>query len=173
MKQNDKPIEPARFETLPAFTLAGISVVTTNTDELSGSGKIGGLFGQFYSRQIEGQLADRIEKPGVFSCYFDYENGDAGLYEVMVSVQVKQEPQTVASEYPESVKTFTVPSATYAVFVTEQGPIIEMVQQAWAGIWQWSRRPGNERAFTGDFEFYAPHIDPSNGQVEIYIAVRN
>ncbi|GGG65754.1 GyrI-like domain-containing protein [Paenibacillus radicis (ex Gao et al. 2016)] len=169
MTQHNPYIEPARIEEIPSFTLAGISAVTTNAVELSGNGKIGKLFEQFYSRNIGGQLADHTEKPGLYSCYFNYEQGDAGQYEVMVSLQVEKDLQ---AKYPESVTTFTVPTATYAVFVTERGPVIEKVQQAWAGIWQWSRQPGNERTFTGDFEFYGPDIDMNDGQMEIYIAVK-
>ncbi|MFF2092967.1 GyrI-like domain-containing protein [Paenibacillus sp. NPDC058174] len=169
MNQPNQHIEPARIEEIPSFTLAGISAVTTNAAELSGNGKIGKLFEQFYSRNIGGQLADHVEKPGLYSCYFNYEQGDAGQYEVMVSVPVVQDGQ---EQYPETVTTFTVPTAAYAVFITERGPVIEKVQQAWAGIWQWSRQPGNERAFTGDFELYDLDIDLNDGQVEIYIAIK-
>ncbi|WP_042168053.1 GyrI-like domain-containing protein [Paenibacillus gorillae] len=168
MESNIQHIEPARIEERPSFKLAGISAVTTNAVELSGNGKIGKLFEQFYAHNIGGQLGDHIEQTGLYSCYFNYEQGDAGQYEVMVSMQVEGNEQ---EQYPEQVKTFTVPTATYAVFVTERGPVIEMVQQAWAGIWQWSQQPGNERTFTGDFEFYGPDIDLNDGQVEIYIAI--
>ncbi|SDD50644.1 Predicted transcriptional regulator YdeE, contains AraC-type DNA-binding domain [Paenibacillus sp. UNCCL117] len=164
-----KRLEPARFEELPSFTLAGISVVTTNAAELSGSGKIAALFEQFYLQNVAGKLADHQQQPGLYSCYFDYEQGDAGHYEVMVSVRVREALQV---DGPAAVKTFTVPAAKYAVFVTERGAVIEMVQRAWADIWQWSRQPGNERAFTGDFEYYGPDTDPNDGQAEIYIAVR-
>ncbi|MCP3773887.1 GyrI-like domain-containing protein [Paenibacillus sp. MZ04-78.2] len=164
-----KRIEPTRVEERPSFTLAGISVVTTNEAELSGQGKIGNLFAQFHSTDIGGQLGIQTQRNGFYSCYFNYEQGDGGQYEVMVGVHVREPLQ---DPYPDSVKTFTVPAAKYAVFVTERGPIIEMVQRAWADIWQWSQQPGNDRAFTGDFEYYGPDIDPNNGQAEIYIALR-
>ncbi|MCR2804007.1 GyrI-like domain-containing protein [Paenibacillus soyae] len=172
MKQDETtrtPLAPARIEELPSFTVAGMRVSTNNADELSGAGKIGPLFEQFYSRRIGEQLAGRQQQPGLYSCYFNYERGDAGQYEVLVGVQVREEAQ---GTYPESVTTFTVPAATYAVFVTERGPVIEMVQRAWADIWQWSRQTGNDRAFTGDFEYYGPSTDPNDGQAEIYIALR-
>ncbi|MCM3749472.1 GyrI-like domain-containing protein [Paenibacillus pasadenensis] len=165
---NSKKIEPARFEEHPSFTLAGISTVTTNAAELSGEGKIGKLYEQFYSQNIGEHLAPHQQQPGQYSCYFNYKAGDAGQYEVMVGVHVRD---NVQDQYPESVSTFIVPSAKYAVFVSEPGPIIEAVQRAWADIWQWSRQPGNVRAFTGDFEYYGPNIDPIDGQVEIYIAI--
>lgn len=58
MKQNEsqsmprKQIGPSRIEELPSFKLAGISVVTTNVAELSGKGKIGKLFEQYYSNAV-------------------------------------------------------------------------------------------------------------------------
>ena len=164
-------IEPMRVEELPSFTLAGISAVTTNAAEFSGAGRIGKLFEQYYVRNIGEQLAPYARQQGLYSCYFNYEQGDAGLYEVMVGLHVREQRQD-QSAYPESVKTFTVPAAKYAVFVTERGPIIEGVQRAWGDIWEWSRQPGNDRAFTGDFEYYSQSIDPNDGQVEIYIRRR-
>ncbi|CAN7202042.1 GyrI-like domain-containing protein [Paenibacillus sp. LjRoot56] len=163
------PIEPARIEELPSFTLAGISTVTTNEAEFSDKGKIGKLFEQYYLHNISGQLAAYVQQDGHYSCYFNYEQGDAGRYEVMVGVHVREDLQ---GQYPESVKTFTVPAAKYAVFVTERGPIIEVVQRAWGDIWEWSHQSGNDRAFTGDFEYYGQNIDPNDGQAEIYIAIR-
>ncbi|WP_053782447.1 GyrI-like domain-containing protein [Paenibacillus xylanivorans] len=87
----------------------------------------------------------------------------------MVGVHVKEALQ---HQELESFSTFTVPAARYAVFVTERGPIIEMVQRTWLDIWQWSQQPGNERTFTGDFEYYDQNINPNDGQAEIYIAIR-
>ena len=160
--------KPARVEELPSFMLAGISTVTTNAAELSGSGKIGRLFGQFFSDNIAEQLRDDQQQPGQYSCYYNYENGDAGQYEIMIGVRVKEQSQ---DQLPQNIKTFIVPAAKYAVFVTERGPIIEMVQRAWSYIWDWSRQPGNERAFTGDFEYYDQSLNPNDGQAEIYIAL--
>lgn len=161
-------IEPARVEELPSFMLAGISTITTNAAELCGSGKISGLFEQFHSHNVGGQLGAYLQQPGLYNCYFNYEQGVDGQYEVMVGVHIKEE---LKEQNPESVSMFTVPAAKYAVFVTERGPIIEMVQQAWAGIWQWAQQPGNERTFSGDFEFYDENVDPNDGQAKIYIAI--
>lgn len=162
-------IKPVRIEEMPAFTLVGISTVTTNAAELSGAGKIGRLFEQFHSQNISGHLSAHVQQAGYYNCYFNYEQGDAGQYEVMVGVRVQE---MIPTEYPDAVSTFTVPSAKYAVFLTERGPIIEGVQRAWADIWQWSQQPGNVRAFTGDFEYYSQDVNPNDGQVEIYIAIR-
>ncbi|MFE7376757.1 GyrI-like domain-containing protein [Bacillus cereus] len=164
-----KQIEPARIEEIPSFMLAGISTVTTNKTELSKDGKIGKLFEQFHSQNIGEKLGASIQEDGFYSCYFNYEQGDAGLYEVMVSVQIREALQF---QYLDEIKIFTVPAAKYAVFVTERGPLIEMIQRTWSDIWQWSQQPGNKRAFTGDFEYYNKDINPKDGQAEIYISIK-
>lgn len=168
-KERSTCIEPARIEELPSFTLAGISTVTTNTAEISGGGKISNLFVQFHSLNIGDQLRAYQQQPGHYSCYFNYEEDDTEHYEVMVGLHVREALQ---DQYPEYIKKFTVPAAQYAVFVTERGPIIEVVQRAWSNIWRWSQQAGNERAFSGDFEYYDQHINPNDGQAEIYIALR-
>lgn len=168
-KITTKQIESTRIENLPSFTLAGISTVTTNEAEQSKDGKIGKLFEQFHSQNIGKKLGVNIQEVGHYSCYFNYEQGDAGPYEVMVSVRVQESLQL---QKQGMIETFTVPAAKYAVFVTERGPIIEMVQRAWADIWQWSQQPGNNRAYTGDFEYYSKDINPEDGQAEIYISIK-
>ncbi|MDM5232812.1 GyrI-like domain-containing protein [Lysinibacillus pakistanensis] len=164
-----KQIEPTRIEELTSFTLAGISAITTNETERSKDGKIGKLFEQFHSQNIGKKLGVNIQEDGHYSCYFNYEQGDAGLYEIMVSVKVQETSQLQSLD---TINTFTVPAAKYAVFVTEKGPIIEMVQRAWDDIWQWSQQPDNNRAFTGDFEYYSKDINPEDGQAEIYISIK-
>ncbi len=136
---------------------------------MSNNGKIGQLFEKFFIENIAGKLGADIKESGHYSCYFDYEELDLGSYEVMVGIKVQDEVQVPGLD---SITTFTVPAARYAVFVTERGPIIDVVQRAWADIWQWSKQKGNERAFTGDFEYYPNDIDPNDGQAEIYIAIR-
>lgn len=160
---------PVRIEHVPSFTLAGISGITTNAAELSGNGIIGSLYAQFHTVDIGARLKVHQQQSGLYGCYYNYERGDAGQYEIMVGVRIEDE---VPNHFPPPITTFTVPAATYAVFVTERGPIYEKVQQAWSHIWEWSQKPGNERAFTGDYEYYNQLTDPNDGEVEIYIAIR-
>ncbi|WP_080873308.1 GyrI-like domain-containing protein [Oceanobacillus timonensis] len=170
MKQDKSAgnIKPVRIEKRPAFTLAGVSAVTTNEAEQLGNGKIGALFERFFTENIGKQLGVNIREAGYYGCYFHYQQEDKGPYEIMLSVKVAAD-----SVVPnlEGIQTFTVPEANYAVFVTEKGPIVEKVPQAWAAIWEWQKLPENCRTFTGDFEYYAGDIDPADGQTEIYIAV--
>lgn len=165
---NASRLAPTRIEKRPAFTLAGVSAITTNEAEQRGNGKIGALFERFFTNNIGEKLGVNIQKEGSYSCYFNYKEGEKGQYEIMISVQVED---AFPFQNLKGLQTFTVPEATYAVFVTEKGPIVEMVQQTWAAIWQWQKLPGNQRTFTGDFEYYSSDIDPGNGQVEIYIAI--
>ncbi|WP_152655226.1 GyrI-like domain-containing protein [Oceanobacillus sp. CFH 90083] len=171
MKRDKLPaekIKPVRIEKRPAFTLAGVSAVTTNEAEQLGNGKIGTLFERFFTENIGEKLGVNIREAGNYSCYFHYEQEDKGAYEIMVSVQVEDE---ASIQNVEGIQTYTVPEATYAVFKTEKGPVVEKIQQAWAAIWEWQQLPENQRTFTGDFEYYSGDMAPENGQVEIYIAI--
>lgn len=168
-KNAGQRLEPTRIETLPSFTLAGISIVTSNETELSKEGKIGPLFEQFHLQNIGVKLGGDIKEIGHYSCYFHYDEIDFGRYEVIVGIKLQDKVHIPGLDM---ITTFTVPAAKYAVFATERGPIIEVVQRTWADIWQWSQQNGNDRAFTGDFEYYSNDINPNDGQAEIYIAIK-
>ncbi|MCT1902313.1 GyrI-like domain-containing protein [Oceanobacillus sojae] len=170
MKQDNSAvnIKPVRMEKRPAFTLAGISAITNNEAEQSENGKIGSLFERFFTDNIGAKLGVNIREDGYYGCYFHYQQEEKGAYEIMLSVQVAND---AVVQNLEGIQTFTVPEAKYAVFVTEKGPIVEKIPQAWAAIWEWQQLPENRRTFTGDFEYYAGNIDPENGQAEIYIAM--
>ncbi|MFD1451086.1 GyrI-like domain-containing protein [Oceanobacillus sojae] len=170
MKQDKSAvnIKPLRMEKRPAFTLAGVSMITTNEAEQSGNGKIGSLFERFFTDNIGEKLDVNIREAGYYGCYFHYQQEEKGTYEILLSVQITEDSVV---QNVEGIQTYTLPEATYAVFVTEKGPIAEKVPQAWAAIWEWQQLPENIRTFTGDFEYYAGDIDPANGQVEIYIAI--
>ncbi|WP_193064299.1 GyrI-like domain-containing protein [Oceanobacillus oncorhynchi] len=170
MKQDKSAvnIKPVRIEKRPAFTLAGVRAVTTNEAEQLGNGKIGALFEHFFTENIGEKLGVNIREAGYYGCYFNYQQEEKGPYEIMLSVQLADNSEV---QNVEGIQTYTVPEATYAVFVTEKGTIVEKVPQAWAAIWEWQKVSENRRTFTGDFEYYAGDMDPANGRAEIYIAI--
>lgn len=160
-------IEPVRIEHKASISLAGISVVTTNADELSGNGQLGALWGKFYSDNIGSLIGDQAADHAVYGCYTDYENGAAGKYRLLIGMRLDH-----ASNTPDGLDRVTTPAAKYAVFTTVRGPIQEVVAQTWIGIWQWSASSSVKRTYSGDFEYYDERCaDPTNAQVDIYIAI--
>lgn len=167
--QNPKTsqLQPLRIEEKDSMILAGISVKTTNTDEISGTGKLGALWTKFYSDDISSLISEQASDGTIYGCYTDYENGAAGRYRLLIGKRIQNiEDKPVGMDY------VITPAAKYAVFTTSTGPIQEVVFQAWNEIWQWSEASSMKRTYTGDFEYYDERcVDPTHAQVDIYIAI--
>lgn len=152
--------EPVRYVTLPGKRLAGLSARTTNAIEMSGQGSIGALWGRYFaSEHIPATEAAR------YGCYTDYADGIAGEYTILIGHEVGAE-----EPLPEGFDEVQLPPATYAVFTSRTGPMVEVVSEVWGAVWTW--RHQSDRTFTGDFEYYDERsLDPEHTQVDVYIAV--
>jgi predicted transcriptional regulator YdeE len=66
-----------------------------------------------------------------------------------------------------------IPTGDYAVFTSETGAIVEVVQAAWKHIWKVAATDlGRKRAFLTDYEVYDHRAtDPANSQVEIHLGL--
>ncbi|MDT0125613.1 zinc ribbon domain-containing protein [Paenibacillus sp. RRE4] len=152
--------EPVRYVTLPGKRIAGLSARTTNAIEMSGQGSIGALWGRYFaSEHIPATEAAR------YGCYTDYADGIAGEYTILVGHEVGEEERL-----PEGFDEVQLPPATYAVFTSRTGPMVEVVSEVWGAVWTWSHQ--SDRTFTGDFEYYDERsLNPEHAQVDVYIAV--
>lgn len=152
--------EPVRYVTLPGKRLAGLSARTTNAIEMSGQGSIGALWGRYFaSEHIPATEAAR------YGCYTDYADGIAGEYTILIGHEVGE-----GERLPEGFDEVQLPPATYAVFTSRTGPMVEVVSEVWGAVWAWSHQ--QDRTFTGDFEYYDERsLDPEHTQVDVYIAV--
>ncbi|MEK4665097.1 zinc ribbon domain-containing protein [Priestia sp. FSL H7-0729] len=153
--------EPVRYVTLPSKRLAGLSARTTNAIEMSGQGSIGALWGRYFaSEYIPAAEAAR------YGCYTDYEDGIVGEYTILIGHEVGENELL-----PEGFDEVQLPPATYAVFTSRTGPMVEVVSEVWEAVWAWSHQ--SDRTFTGDFEYYdGRSLDPEHTQVDVYIAVK-
>ncbi|WP_240636777.1 zinc ribbon domain-containing protein [Paenibacillus silvae] len=153
--------EPVRYVTLPGKRLAGLSARTTNAIEMSGEGSIGALWARYFA-------SERIPAPEAarYGCYSDYTDGIAGEYTILVGHEIGAE-----DSLPEGFNEVQLPPATYAVFTSRTGPMVEVVSELWGAVWSWEHQ--SDRTFTGDFEYYDERsLDPGNMQVDVYIAVK-
>ncbi|MBB6023647.1 putative transcriptional regulator YdeE [Paenibacillus sp. JGP012] len=153
--------QPVRYVTLPRKRLAGLSARTTNAIEMSGEGSIGALWARYFaSEHIPAPEAAR------YGCYSDYTDGIAGKYTILVGHEIGAE-----DSLPEGFDEVLLPPATYAVFTSRTGPMVEVVSEVWGAVWAWEHQ--SDRTFTGDFELYDERsLDPGNMQVDVYIAVK-
>jgi predicted transcriptional regulator YdeE len=157
-----------KIEHYPGFHLAGLATRTNNAAEMSGSGKIGSIWESF----LQPGLATKIpNKMGVdlIAVYTEYETDHTGHYTYMLGL-----PVLSAEALPTNLTVKHVSPGRYAVFTSERGPVVKVVQEVWQRIWSISERElGGQRAFQTDFEIYDQRAtDPENAQIDVYIGLR-
>ncbi|MCJ7841416.1 GyrI-like domain-containing protein [Lederbergia sp. NSJ-179] len=149
-----------------AFKVMGISVETTNENEMTAQAKIPLLWDRFYQEGISKQIPNPLDGHTVYGVYSDYATDVDGAYQMTIGLEVGNDSQS--NEFV--VK--TIPASQYLVFTSEQGPLSKIVVVLWQDIWKYCEEANIKRSYTGDFEEYGERCaDPENAQVEIYIAI--
>jgi predicted transcriptional regulator YdeE len=146
---------------VPAFTVMGLFVRTTNAVEMSGNqGKIGPLWSEFMRGGAEA-IPGVIEQGTVYAVYTHYESDETGAYDLILGRSVQPEQQV-----PENMKIVHIPAARYLVFsATDSSP--DAIKAAWMNVYRYfADHTGQRRAFTFDFEQH------SSVGTKIFIAVR-
>jgi predicted transcriptional regulator YdeE len=140
-------MNPITKEVSP-FTVAGISVRTTNRDESSpGTAQLGALWGRFFQEQIAGQIPNQVAGSAIYGVYSDYESDVNGAYTVTAGVQV--DPDSSAGDEFTSVD---VASSEYLVF-EGKGLMPQVVIDTWKAVWEYfANNHEYKRAYTTDFE---------------------
>ncbi|MED4570009.1 GyrI-like domain-containing protein [Brevibacillus agri] len=153
---------------LGEMRVAGLKIRTTNEAECGANGKIGPLWHRYYEQGYPARTPGQKEPGVVYGVYSDYASDEQGAYSLLVGVEVE-----AGGELPAELTVKTIPAATYAVFTTRVGPMVEIIQEAWARIWAWSQESGVKRTFVADFERYdgVRCADPNQAQVDIYVAI--
>src|SRR5580692_7541426 len=91
------------------IAVIGIQIRTNNASELSGQGQIGALWGRLFAENLPAQIPNRASE-SIFAVS-TIENIPAGMTYI------------------------AIPTGDYAVFTSETGPVVEVVQAAWKHIW--------------------------------------
>ncbi|MCR8844096.1 zinc ribbon domain-containing protein [Paenibacillus sp. SC116] len=127
-------------------------------------------------------------QPPLYAVYHQYENEILGEYNFTIAVPEQNTGAAAtnnagtaatndvnssnAANPVQSEAYLILPEAEYAVFRTRSGPVMEVVAEAWHGIWKWQSETDRKRTYSGDFELYhADKVINGVGEVEIYIAV--
>jgi predicted transcriptional regulator YdeE len=150
-----------------AFYVAGLARRTNNAKEAAGEGEIGKVWLEF----TQGHVGDKIPHPlddNLIAVYTDYESDQHGDYTYLLGKKVSD-----LSDLPAGLVGRYVPSGRYATFVSEKGPLLQVVPQVWQRIWSMSVAAlGGKRAFEADYEVYDERAqDPQNGQVDVYVGL--
>ena len=149
-------------ERIPAFTVIGPFVRTTNAVEMSQSaqGKIGPLWGRFMGGQAE-KIPGVIDTSTIYAVYSNYERDENAAYDLTLgkSVQPDERP-------PDTMRVLHIPAARYMVFPAADSTAVS-VKKAWISVYQYFTEHSNRhRAFTYDFEQH------SSAGCKILIAIR-
>jgi predicted transcriptional regulator YdeE len=143
----------------------GIAGRTTNADEMSGNGIIPRHWKRFVSENVPASIGNRVGSD-VIAVYTDYESDANGAYTFLIGVRVED-----LEHVPAGLAGRLIPAGSYVVVTSEEGPLHNVVPQAWGFVWS-EAFSEYKRSYVSDFEIYDQRAqDPSNGQVDIYVGV--
>jgi predicted transcriptional regulator YdeE len=150
------------------FTVVGVSVRTNNAQEMSGHGKIGELWGRFFSEQLLGQIPHRADAD-IVAVYTNYASDENGDYTYTLGARVSS-----VDQLPPGFVRVDVPAGSFAIIPTERGPVQAVLAKTWRRIWAMTGEElGGKRAFSADYEVYGEKARIPNGsQVDIHIRLR-
>jgi predicted transcriptional regulator YdeE len=145
------------------FVVIGIAARTSNAREMTGEGSIGKQWGRFMQESLLGQIPNR-EDSAIVAVYTDYASDQDGEYTFVIGARVR-----AGAETPAGMVMKIVPAGRYGVFVSERGPVGEVVMKTWQRIWA----DGIDRAYGVDYEVYDERAgDPARAVVEVRVGVK-
>jgi len=150
------------------FTVVGISIRTSNAEEMSGRGLIPQQWDHFMKEGLLNKIPNKVDS-NILAVYSDYESDANGAYTFMIGARVRS-----ANDLPQGMVDQKVPAGRYAVFTSEKGFVGKVVPQTWSRIWAVAKSsPAGKRAYRADFEVYDHRAsDPQNAQVDIYVGIK-
>ncbi|OAB47304.1 GyrI-like domain-containing protein [Paenibacillus antarcticus] len=150
----------------PQIAMTGVSVRTTNAEELGTNGQLSKLWDTYFQSHLASQAG--INNPHlIYALYTDYESDASGAYTVVIGHELGEDALDHNDNHT------VIPESKYLVFTTNKGPVYEVVAQCWGEIWSYFKDSEEVRTFTGDFELYdAGKFDPTQAVVKIYIAIQ-
>jgi predicted transcriptional regulator YdeE len=152
----------------PGFIVIGISIRTSNAEEMSGRGVISQQWDRFVKEGQLNKIPDKVDS-NILAVYTDYESDANGAYTFMIGARVSS-----ANDLPQGMVAQEVPAGRYAVFTSEKGFVGKVVPQTWSRIWAVPESsPAGKRAYRADFEVYDQRAaDTQNAQVDIYVGIK-
>ena len=160
---------PTRIQ-IPAFSVAGISVRTRNSDEANPAiARLGGLWNRFFSQSWERKLPARGDDGRIFGVYSGYESNEQGAFDVTAGVAVA-EPEQADNQALPGAACVDIEPGDYLVF-TGEGEMPQMVIDTWVRIWRYfAENPQAQRRFGTDFEAYE---GPDKVAIHIGVMLQN
>lgn len=142
--------------------VVGISVRTTNENNQQQK-DIGELWGRFMSANLQEKIPN-ILHPTTYAVYTNYESDHTKPYTMILGFPVPS-----LDNIPEGLEGVTIAKGNYSKFTAKGDLTNNAVVDAWHKIWETDL----DRTYTTDFEVYGEKsMDPTNGEADIFIAVK-
>lgn len=149
--------------TIESFKVIGIAVRTTNENGQAAQ-DIGQLWQKFMSEGIAEKIPNKIDA-NVFSIYTNYEGDHTQPYDTILGCKVSS-----LEAIPEGMVAQAFDGGNYLKFISKGDLTKGVVFGTWSEIW----KQDLDRVYTADFEIYGEKAqNPSNAEVDIFIAVKN
>lgn len=151
---------------LEGFNFIGIKTRTSNSEEMSGSGKIAALWNKFFSEQLLNQIPGRLDQ-NIIAIYCDYESDANAPYSLVIGAKV-----AIGSQPPPGMELLSIPSEKYFQITTRQGEMPEVIIEAWKEVWQLTGKSQLKRKYSYDLEVYSERAaNPKAAEVDLFIAI--
>ncbi|MGA9966887.1 MAG: GyrI-like domain-containing protein [Terriglobales bacterium] len=153
----------------PEFSVIGIQVRTSNAKEITGGGEIAKQWAKFFKDGIADRIPHKVDST-IYAVYTSYASDRDGEYDFIIGMKVSR-----VSDVPPGMVAKNVPKGKYAVIPTAQGPVAQVVPQAWQRVWSLedNKQLGGARAYKADFELYDHRSrNPQDSQVDIYLGLK-
>jgi predicted transcriptional regulator YdeE len=145
------------------FVVVGIAARTDNAREMTPEGIIGKQWGRFLEENLAEQIPNKMNS-SIVAVYTDYAGDQDGEYTFVIGARVRS-----GTKVPVGMVAKTVPAGRYAVFLSESGPVGEVVMKTWRRVWS----AEIHRAYGADYEVYDERAsDPGHAQVEVHVGIR-
>lgn len=158
---------PPVVETVPAFTVVGVSVRTSHQKEAGGNGLIPPLWQQAIEQNTLDSVPHRADN-NLTVVYTDFAGEPSGEYTYVLGARV-----TAVDKIPQGMVAVNIPAGKYAVVQSDTGPLQEVIPKVWQRIFAMTPAElGGQRAFKADFEIYPEGFDYQNAQITVHLGLK-
>jgi predicted transcriptional regulator YdeE len=150
------------------FTVVGISVRTSNAEQMTPEQPIGKQWERFFKEGVLAAIPNKADG-NIVALYTGYVSDKDGEYTYVLGARV-----TKVESLPAGMVAKNVPAGRYAVFTSEKGPVQKVVVEMWQKVWATPKSAlGGDRTYQADFEVYDQRAqNPADSVVDLYVSVR-
>lgn len=156
----------SHVEAEKGFSVIGIVTRTTNETAI-GDGTIKNLWQEFFNESILSKIPNKVDN-AIVAVYYDFESDKSGEYTLLIGAKVSS-----IEEIPAGMTAHYIPEQKRIIFLSEPGPINNIVFDLWMKIWTLEDQNKLDRQYNTDYELYDDKCqDPQKSQITIHIGVK-